>query len=340
MKPALVVTSIVGPNEPLSLLAAGAIKHGWSFYVIGDQKSPVDFRLAGCQYLAIADQLCLPFRYSQQCPPNHYARKNIGYLVAIRDGAKIIVETDDDNLPRESFWAPRELDREGVFLPTAGWTNVYKLFSDNSIWPRGFPLTEIRKPVPNRTELSPVNSECPIQQGLADGNPDVDAIYRLVFDHDTHFTANKAVILGENAWCPFNSQNTTWFESVFPFLYLPAHCSFRMTDIWRSFVATRWLQKKRGRIAFHSATVYQQRNQHNLMKDFADEVVGYLSNSEIKEVLEAVPWSPKPEVFMQSAYAQLIARGWVGKNELELLASWFADLANLGLRYNKDGGNL
>ena len=315
------------------------MKHGWSFYVIGDQKSPADFQLSGCRFLAIADQLRLPFRYSQLCPSNHYARKNIGYLAAFRDGAKIIVdigETDDDNLPSESFWAARQLTRKGALLTSTGWTNVFKLFTPTQIWPRGFPLSEIRQPVPSRCDLATVEVDCPIQQGLADGNPDVDAIYRLVFDHDTHFTAGEDVILGKNAWCPFNSQNTTWFDEVFPLLYLPAHCSFRMTDIWRSFVATRWLQEKNGKIAFHRATVYQERNPHNLMRDFADKVVGYLGNPDIKEVLENVPWSPNPEVFMHSAYTQLIKRGWVGEREAELLTAWFSDLADLGLKQRQD----
>ena len=34
-------------------------------------------------------------------PLYNYSRKNIGYLLAMRDGAEVIVETDDDNRPLE-----------------------------------------------------------------------------------------------------------------------------------------------------------------------------------------------------------------------------------------------
>jgi len=40
-------------------------------------------------------------------PPPITRAKNVGYLVAIRDGAQLIVETDDDNLPRDAFFAAR-----------------------------------------------------------------------------------------------------------------------------------------------------------------------------------------------------------------------------------------
>ena len=36
---------------------------------------------------------------AQCCPERSYTRKNLGYLEAMRRGARIIVETDDDNRP-------------------------------------------------------------------------------------------------------------------------------------------------------------------------------------------------------------------------------------------------
>ncbi|MBV5271274.1 MAG: DUF288 domain-containing protein, partial [Afipia sp.] len=70
-------------------------------------------------------------------------------------------------------------------------------------------------------------------------NPDVDAIYRLTLPLPQSFREEQPVALGRNVWCPFNSQNTTWWKEAAPLLYLPSFCSFRMTDIWRSFVAQR-----------------------------------------------------------------------------------------------------
>jgi hypothetical protein len=74
---------------------------------------------------------------------------------------------------------------------------------------------------------------------LADENPDVDAIYRLTLPLPIIFNKANNVALGNNSFCPFYSQNRTWFKEAFPLLYLSSHCSFRMTDIWRSFVAQR-----------------------------------------------------------------------------------------------------
>ncbi len=37
--------------------------------------------------------------YDEILPHDHYARKNMGYLYAIRAGYSVIVESDDDNIP-------------------------------------------------------------------------------------------------------------------------------------------------------------------------------------------------------------------------------------------------
>ena len=44
-----------------------------------------------------------------------------------------------------------------------------------------------------------------------------------------------------------------------------------MTDIWRSFVAQRIAWANGWAILFHEPTVWQDRNEHNLMRDFRDE---------------------------------------------------------------------
>ena len=116
---------------------------------------------------------------------------------------------------------------------------MYRYFSDANIWPRGLPLDAINDEIPEWAQLPEMQADCPIQQGMADENPDVDAVYRLVLSLPINFRRDRRIALGRGAWCPFNSQNTTWFREAFPLLYLPAYCSFRMTDIWRSFIAQR-----------------------------------------------------------------------------------------------------
>lgn len=290
---ALVVTSIAAPNDPLRRLAAMSVDRSWSFYLIGDQSSPGDFHLPGCEFYSLDRQKSTGLRFAEACPIRHYARKNIGYLLAFRAGAEVIVETDDDNSPLPPFARDRRRSATAPLLENTGWVNVYRYYSDAPIWPRGLPLDAVQQPAP---PLGPPSSvDCPIQQGLADDNPDVDAVYRLLMPLPVQFRRGIQVALGAGAWCPFNSQNTTWFRAAFPLMYLPAYCSFRMTDIWRSLVAQRIAWEYGWSVLFHDASVTQLRNEHDLMKDFTDEIPGYLHNRRIAALLEALPLSSRSE---------------------------------------------
>ncbi len=329
---AVVVTSISAPNRSLAALAEGALSHQFRFIVVGDTKSPPDFELDGCDFYDVARQQDSGFSYAKICPTRSYARKNIGYLLAMAAGAPQILETDDDNIPRAPFWGKRELNVQAQRLASAGWANVYRYFTDAMIWPRGLPLDAVQTALPDFNSLASSSAECPIQQGLADGDPDVDAIYRLILPLPQHFRTDRRVILDEGSWCPFNSQNTTWFPQAYPLMYLPAHCSFRMTDIWRSFVAQRIAWENDWSILFHEPTVWQDRNDHSLMRDFADEVPGYLNNRAICAKLDSLDLKPGAESIPENlriCYRALVEGSWVGEGEIELLDAWLADLSTL-----------
>ncbi len=190
----VVVTSISAPNQSLHALAKGAEAHGLNFIVMGDTKSPSDFHLAGCDFYDVARQERTGFGYAKLCPTKSYTRKNIGYLIAIAAGAPLVLETDDDNIPREAFWKDRELTIDAPRLAGGGWVNVYGYFSEVNIWPRGLPLDAVQAAVPSFEALRVAATECPIQQGLADGDPDVDAIYRLLLPLPQNFRVDRRVI--------------------------------------------------------------------------------------------------------------------------------------------------
>ena len=331
-KIALVVTSIARPNSVLQALARGSLERGFDFILIGDEASPAGFDLEGCRFYGLAEQHALPLRFPLKCPTRHYARKNIGYLVAIGAGASVIIETDDDNMPFPEFWRERVRRQRVALVSNAGWVNVYRYFTDANIWPRGLPLDRIQSSPPMLESLSQNEVDCPIQQGLADENPDVDAIYRLALPLPQSFRRGVRVALGLAAWSPFNSQNTTWWRDAFPLLYLPAYCSFRMTDIWRSFIAQRIAWAQGWAVLFHEPTVWQERNEHNLMRDFKDEVPGYLNNSAIREALDKLSLPPGLDQLndnLRICYEELVRMGLVGKEELALLEAWIADLEEL-----------
>lgn len=327
---AVIVTSISPPTPLLRALADGCRAAGFRFVVVGDTKSPPDFALDGCDFLSIRAQNDSGFAFARLCPTAHYARKNVGYLAAIRDGVQLIVETDDDNMPRESFFAPRQRPQQVKTVRAAGWTNLYGYFSDALIWPRGLPLAAVNAARTPYAALPTATVDCPIQQGLADANPDVDAIYRLLLPLPQDFRGDRRVALGPGSWCPFNSQNTAWWPDAFALLYLPAYCSFRMTDIWRSFVAQRIAAANDWHILFHEPTVRQERNEHNLMRDFADEVPGYLHNGAIREALEATTVARGVDAIpenLRRCYRVLVDLGVIAAAELSLLEAWLADLA-------------
>lgn len=334
MQTAVVITSVAAPNKAMNEIANGCIANGMQFIVIGDVPSPEDFHIEGCVFYSLAMQTKSEFQFAKLCPTRHYARKNIGYLVAMSQKSDIIVETDDDNIPMKAFWNDRQLKHKARIVTNAGWVNMYSYFTKNLIWPRGFDLKSINKEVLAFESLPVRELECPIQQGLADDNPDVDAIYRLIMPLPVTFNGDRRVMLGEGSWCPFNSQNTTWWPRAYPLMYLPAYCSFRMTDIWRSFIAQRIAAANGWGILFHEATVRQERNEHDLMKDFRDEVPGYLNNEAIVAALESLPirqgLANIPDN-MRMCYAKMVEMKLTSQDELKLLDAWLSDVAALTL---------
>jgi hypothetical protein len=146
------------------------------------------------------------------------------------------------------------------------------------------------------------------------------------------FEKGLTFVLGKGSWCPFNSQNTVWYKIAFPLLYLPSKCSFRMTDIWRSFVAQRIAWEYGWKIAFQSPTVSQDRNEHNLLRDFEDEVPGYLHNEAIGKALESLNLSDRMDNIFDNllrCYEVLIGMDLVGAEEMDILKLWNKDLQRL-----------
>jgi STELLO glycosyltransferases len=335
LKTSVVITSISAPNEPMRVVAKGCAERDWQFLVIGDTKSPATFELEHTKFYSIDQQLATGGKFAQLCPTKHYTRKNIGYLEAISAGSQLIIDTDDDTLPNADFWKPRERQQNCAALQDyKGWVNVYRYFADDGpvIWPRGLPLNEVHAAFPDYEKLPAATADCPIQQALIDHDPDVDAIYRLLLPLPRKFRPDRRVILGPGARCPFNSQNTTWWEDAFPLLYLPAYCSFRMTDIWRSFVAQRVAWANGWSVLFTEPTTWHDRNVHNLMRDFREEIPGYLDNDRIFNELLDLPMKAGEEHLAENvarSYARLVELELIGELELPLLAAWQEDLAKI-----------
>jgi hypothetical protein len=327
--PALIITTIFEPNDVMRSIADHCRELGWAFIIAGDSKSPADFQLDGANFLSLSHQRNMG-EYGKLCPEKSYARKNFAYIQAIKQGAPWIIETDDDNMPKENFWQTPDRQVAGLGVEHKGWVNAYRYFSDTFIYPRGYPID---RALPDWVDAPRAEKRgtwtCPIQQGLADENPDVDAVYRMLYPLPLNFQNASPLVLGQGSWCPFNSQNTVFFPEAYPLLYLPATCAFRMTDIWRSFIAQRILWTCGWRLSFHSATVYQERNEHILLRDFEDEISGYLGNSKIVTLLSELDLPEGPAHIydnLKACYEVLTEAGFFRPEEMELLRAWLREI--------------
>jgi hypothetical protein len=321
-----VITTIQSPTPAVRALAERLVAERAQLIIIGDKKGPSSYDIAGVSFLSLADQLESRFDLARKLPVGHYTRKNVGYLEAIQLGAACIYETDDDNAPLD-HWAPRALTASVRDVESNGWVNAYRCFSQERIWPRGLPLDALVGSFEGEVPLGKIERSviAPIQQGLANGSPDVDAIWRLVLDRPFDFNDGPSVLLPAGAWCPFNSQSTWWWPEAYPLLYLPSHCSFRMTDIWRSFIAQRCLWELGHGVVFHAAEVIQDRNAHDLMRDFNDEVPGYQRNRKLAQVLADTSLLSGACVVatnLRRCYEALVAHDFFQPAELDLVAAW------------------
>ena len=260
---------------------------------------------------------------------DHYSRKNLGYLEAIARGAALLFDTDDDNAPLP-HWRPRDIQTEARQIRYSGWVNVYRSFSSRFIWPRGIPLEYLQECRNAKLDTGAIGfAECPIQQGLVNGSPDVDAVWRFMSNEEFSFNEAPSVWLAPGSWCPFNSQSTWWFKKVFPLLYLPSFVSFRVTDIWRSFVAQRCLWELGYGVAFHGPESFQDRNAHSLLRDFEEEIPGYLHNNRIISVLERVQLSTGADAVsdnLHRCYEALIGAEIIPFEEMRLVEAWLVDV--------------
>ncbi len=116
-----------------------------------------------------------------------------------------------------------------------------------------------------------------------DGDPDVDAIFRLTrkddgVQLDLRFDPKAPpVLIPPGAYTPYNCQNTLHFYDAFWGLVLPPSGTLRVTDIWRSFFVQRLLQEINGYLGYFGPTAYQV-FYHLINVQFANKLIFCLVN--------------------------------------------------------------
>ncbi len=315
----IIITSIFPPTKAVMLFSQVS---DWNLIVVGDKKTEEGWSHRNVDFISVSDQEKMTSPFAKSLPWNSYTRKNIGYAHAISQGAEVIYDTDDDNIPLDNWIREPSFNAQLEMVTDPPFVNMYSFFTEKHVWPRGLPLQYILgcKPV---TAMVKSQVEIGVWQFLADEDPDVDAIYRLTNNDQVYFKRRDPLFLKEGICCPFNSQNTYFRREVFPLLYLPTTVTFRFTDILRGLVAQPILWAAGYRLGFGEATVVQKRNPHNYLNDFESEVPGYLFAEDVLKLATAnVSADRSISQNMLTVYQALVTMRIVTEKEIELLKLW------------------
>jgi hypothetical protein len=326
MSTAIVITTIYEPTEAVKKFAQ---LDGFNLIIVGDNKTPANWACANSIFLPVNDERTSGYELARKLPYNHYSRKMLGYLYAIEHDATAIIDTDDDNIPKTDWAFP---PFEGEFESAEadkGFINIYNFFTDMFIWPRGYPLkfiTSKEKYLLNKKHRASIG----IWQGLADGDPDVDAIYRFTNNTPCFFNDREPLYLPKGTITPFNTQNTIIRNELFALLYLPTYVTFRFTDILRGLVAQPIMWSYGYHLGFTDATVVQKRNGHDYYQDFLSELpMFHHCERVIPIVQEVISKDNSLAENMILAYTALFKNDIVPENEIVTLKAWLADLDKL-----------
>ncbi|HTV83257.1 MAG TPA: glycosyltransferase family A protein [Acidobacteriaceae bacterium] len=269
MKKVIVTTTV---NPPTEAIRGFQTMKNWELVVIGDRKTP-EYRLERGIYVSPEEQEKYDPALSAAIGWNCIQRRNFGLLWAHDLHADIVAVVDDDNIPLpgwgEDLLVGREIEvnyyeTELPAFDPVGATNHPQL------WHRGFPLQLLPKRDYSKKSRRKVSVD--VQADFWNGDPDIDAVCRMEHAPECSFDA-AAFPMSANRMGPFNSQNTFLRGACLKDYFLYPHVG-RMDDIWAAY----YLQARGYRVAWAKASVYQERNVHDLMRDMQQEYCGYENN--------------------------------------------------------------
>lgn len=281
MKKVIVTTTINSPTEAIEKFQA---LPDWELVVIGDKKTPKDYRLDRCVYVSPEEQEKYDKELSDAIGWNCIQRRSFGLLWAHDMKADIVAVVDDDNIPYDD-WGKDLMVGEGVEvnyyqtdLPAfdpVGATN------EKMLWHRGYPLQLVSKRDYSKKEKKMVKVD--IQADFWNGDPDIDAICRMEHAPECDFDPSLFPI-ASNKMSPFNSQNTFIRGALLKDYFLFPHIG-RMDDIWASY----YVEAKGYKVVYGKPSVYQDRNEHDLVRDMKQEYLGYENNLNLVRDLAVAP---------------------------------------------------
>jgi hypothetical protein len=236
-------------------------------------------------------------------PENSDNRRNVAYLLALEEGADIIVSVDDDNIPLQNIDFVGEHMKVGTCqtLPVAvgkdGWFNLCSLLfpqssglQDDRLYPRGFPYSK-RKMGTDRID-NHICSNVGINVGLWTLDPDVDAISRLYASPHISHWGGQNVFLNAETRCPINTQNTALSrEAMAAYYYIRMGVPLsgmrldRFGDIFSGYFLQLCANAVGDGIKIGSPITEHRRHKHNLLIDLYNELAGIMILEDMVEFL-------------------------------------------------------
>ena len=321
MDQAIVLTTINPPKKEVLELAK---YDNWLLVSVGDLKTPDNWQVNNAIYLSPKTQDKLFPRFSKIFPWKMYARKNLGYLYAISNKAKLIYETDDDMLPYANF--PPEVDKnmQTTVLSGKKFINILDFFGKEKkhpSWLRGYPLDYISNQETIKEKKEKVF--CPFINSLQDDDCDFDAIYRFLFNQRINLKKEGSFALEKGCYSPVNTQSTFHFPEIYPLLYLPATPGFHVEDIIRGYISQRIIWEMGAKMLFiHPVARSTNRNVHNPWNDFALEIPLLLKTHKLIDILDSLSLFKDPLKSLLKVYKELAKQEFFPKEEVKIVEAW------------------
>lgn len=268
MKKFIVVTTI---NPITEAIVKMDNLEGWNLIVIGDRKTPGDFKLKNGYYMSCGEQDSKYPVLSHLLGWDNVDRRNIGFLEAYMQGADIVAMMDDDNIPKSNFG-------KNIHIGSVGEFNYYEcnqlcfdpLFVlQKNMWHRGFPIELVSSRAVEPAKPGIIKPL--VQADLWDDDPDVDAFYRMAYKPQVDFS-NVGFFFSKTI-SPFNMQNTLVAREALKYL-ISLPFTGRMCDIWGAY----YLQTVYPNcVLYGESTVIhtQKRTRESMRRDMEEEMLGY-----------------------------------------------------------------
>ena len=200
---------------------------------------------------------------------------------------------------------------------------------------QGYPLDKIGYPESHSYKLCPT-LEPDVVQCLVNGDPDIDAIFRLTRRYpleriDVKFDDKAPLFLyPSKTYTPYNCQNTFFRKEAFWSLVLPISMSGRATDIYRAYWAEALMALVGQKLAFAPASFYQLRSPHNLLKDFKEELINYLDIPKLTQIFKS--WVCSRNIFSECILEltqKLVDAELYKQSDFNLIEAWLEDLHSI-----------